>query len=148
MLYIGLMLEDTRISRYHALNSHERMFLITIEQLLIKEVLESLRTAQDFEKTFHVPPCHGLLLHGLPGTGKTFLAKAIATESGFYFLTVSISQLIHGAIGESEKALAKAFREARKNAPSVLFIDEMESIFMGAEHSGDVSQKVNYIVEA
>ena len=70
----------------------------------------------------------GLLLYGPPGTGKTFIAKAIAGELGAKFLTVTVADVLNSFIGESEKNVQRLFARARKHAPCVLFLDELDSI--------------------
>ncbi|KAJ3063988.1 hypothetical protein HDU98_000272, partial [Podochytrium sp. JEL0797] len=84
----------------------------------------------------------GVLLYGPPGTGKTLLAKAIATETKANFLSVSISSIIKGFIGESEKQITNLFTQAKSTSPCILFLDEIESIFSSRENSGDFSQKI------
>ncbi|KAJ3299154.1 hypothetical protein HK104_009948, partial [Borealophlyctis nickersoniae] len=89
-----------------------------------------------------VQPSKGVLLFGPPGTGKTLLAKAVAYESGANFLPVSVSALVKGEIGESEKAVAKIFEKARKQSPCIVFLDEIESLFTSRESSGDLGRKL------
>lgn len=75
-----------------------------------------------------VPMPRGILLYGPPGTGKTMLAKALASESGVSFIAVTATQFFNKYVGESEANLRKVFATARKYAPSVLFIDEVDAI--------------------
>jgi transitional endoplasmic reticulum ATPase len=70
----------------------------------------------------------GILLNGPPGTGKTTLAKVIANEAGLSFFVLQLDDIISKWVGESEKNLTKLFKTAAKNAPSVIFIDEVDSI--------------------
>lgn len=80
--------------------------------------------AQAFQKNLR----GGLMLYGPPGTGKTFIAKAIAGELGAKFLTVTVADVLDSFIGESEKNVQRLFARARKHAPCVLFLDELDSI--------------------
>ncbi|EJD06507.1 ribosome biogenesis ATPase RIX7 [Fomitiporia mediterranea MF3/22] len=75
-----------------------------------------------------VQPPRGVLLHGPPGCGKTLLANAIAGELGVPFISVSAPSIVSGMSGESEKTLRDTFEEAKKNAPCLLFIDEIDAI--------------------
>jgi len=75
-----------------------------------------------------VDPPRGVLLHGPPGTGKTRLAKAVATESDANFFTINGPEIMGSGYGESERALREVFENAAKAAPSIVFIDEIDSI--------------------
>ncbi|KAJ2763878.1 hypothetical protein IWQ56_004695, partial [Coemansia nantahalensis] len=83
----------------------------------------------------------GVLLHGPPGTGKTMLAQAAASEVSASFLAVAIPDLVKGEVGESEKALAAVFAAARRG-PSILFLDEIEAIFGAREQAGETGRKL------
>jgi transitional endoplasmic reticulum ATPase len=83
-----------------------------------------------------VDPPKGVLLHGPPGTGKTRLAKAVANESDAHFFHIAGPEIMGSAYGESEKRLRDIFEEATKTAPSIIFIDEIDSI---APKRGQVS---------
>ena len=76
----------------------------------------------------------GLLLYGPPGSGKTYLAKAVAGELGARFLTVTVADILDGVMGASEKNVRRVFDRARELAPCVLFIDELDSL--GGKRSG------------
>ena len=94
----------------------------------IKEMVElPLRHPQLF-KTIGVKPPRGILLYGPPGTGKTLIARAVANETGSFFFTINGPEIMSKMAGESESNLRKAFEEAEKNAPSIIFIDEIDSI--------------------
>ncbi len=97
-----------------------------IEQ--IKEVVElPLKKPKLFEKVGIKPP-KGILLYGPPGTGKTLLAKAVATSTGSTFIEVVGSELVQKFIGEGAKLVKEIFQLARENAPSIIFIDELDSV--------------------
>ena len=98
----------------------------TIRQL--REMVElPLRYPELFTR-LGVDPPKGVLLHGPPGTGKTRLARAVANESDAAFFTINGPEIMGSAYGESEKRLREVFEEATKNAPSIIFIDEIDSI--------------------
>ncbi|MGQ0590102.1 MAG: CDC48 family AAA ATPase [Sphingosinicella sp.] len=98
----------------------------TIDQL--REMVElPLRYPEIFER-LGVDPPKGVLLHGPPGTGKTRLARAVANESDASFFHVAGPEIMGSAYGESEKRLRDLFEQAGHNAPSIIFIDEIDSI--------------------
>jgi len=98
----------------------------TIQQL--REMVElPLRYPELFTR-LGVDPPKGVLLHGPPGTGKTRLAQAVANESEARFFTINGPEIMGSGYGESEKALREVFEEASKSSPSIIFIDEIDSI--------------------
>jgi transitional endoplasmic reticulum ATPase len=98
----------------------------TIDQL--REMVElPLRYPEIFER-LGVDPPKGVLLHGPPGTGKTRLARAVANESDAHFFHIAGPEVMGSAYGESEKRLRELFEEAAQAAPSIIFIDEIDSI--------------------
>ncbi|MFM2301648.1 MAG: hypothetical protein RLZZ84_1384 [Pseudomonadota bacterium] len=98
----------------------------TIRQL--REMVElPLRYPELFTR-LGVDPPKGVLLHGPPGTGKTRLARAVANESEASFFTINGPEIMGSAYGESERRLREVFEEAAKAAPSIIFIDEIDSI--------------------
>jgi transitional endoplasmic reticulum ATPase len=98
----------------------------TIRQL--REMVElPLRYPELFTR-LGVDPPRGVLLHGPPGTGKTMLARAVANESEASFFSINGPEIMGSGYGESEKALREVFEEASKSAPSIIFIDEIDSI--------------------
>lgn len=98
----------------------------TIDQL--REMVElPLRYPELFQR-LGVDPPRGVLLHGPPGTGKTRLARAVANESDAEFFLINGPEIMGSAYGESEKRLRDVFEQATKSAPSILFIDEIDSI--------------------
>jgi transitional endoplasmic reticulum ATPase len=96
--------------------------------LKVREMVElPLRHPEIFERLGIDPP-KGILLYGAPGTGKTLLAKAVANESDSNFYYVGGPEIISKYVGESEERLRKLFAEAQENAPSIIFIDEIDAI--------------------
>jgi transitional endoplasmic reticulum ATPase len=94
----------------------------------VREMIElPLRHPELFEK-LGVDAPKGVLLHGPPGTGKTLLAKAVASETSANFLTIGGPEIMSKFYGESEERLREIFKEAAENAPSIIFIDEVDSI--------------------
>ena len=98
----------------------------TIDQL--REMVElPLRHPELFQR-LGVDPPKGVLLYGPPGTGKTLLARAVANESDAQFFHIAGPEIMGSAYGESEKKLRELFEQAAQNAPSIIFIDEIDSI--------------------
>ena len=94
----------------------------------LKEAVEwPLKHPEKFEK-FGVRPPKGTLLYGVPGTGKTLLAKAVASESEANFISIKGPELLSKWVGESEKGVREVFRKAKQTAPTVIFFDEIDSI--------------------
>jgi transitional endoplasmic reticulum ATPase len=95
-----------------------------------------------FERLGIEPP-KGVLLHGPPGTGKTLLAKAVANETNSNFILINGPEIMSKYYGQSEENLRKKFEEAEKNAPSIIFIDEIDAIASKREESkGEVERRV------
>jgi transitional endoplasmic reticulum ATPase len=109
----------------------------------IREMVElPLRHPELFEKLGIEPP-KGVLLYGPPGTGKTLLARAVANESGASFYSISGPEFMSKWFGQSEQNLRKVFKEAQKNAPSIIFIDEVDAIAPKREEvSGEVERRI------
>ena len=90
-----------------------------------------------------IDPPKGVLLHGPPGTGKTMIAKAVASETNAHFSSINGPEIISKYYGESEKALREIFDEATQNAPAIIFIDELDSIAPKREDvTGEVERRV------
>jgi transitional endoplasmic reticulum ATPase len=102
----------------------------------IRELVElPLRHPQIF-RSVGIPPPRGVLMYGPPGSGKTMIAKAVAAETGAYFFLLNGPEIMSKLAGESESNLRKAFEEAEKNSPSIIFIDEIDSIAPKRDKAG------------
>jgi transitional endoplasmic reticulum ATPase len=109
----------------------------------VREMIElPLRHPEIFEKLGIEAP-KGVLLYGPPGTGKTLLAKAVANESNAHFISISGPEIMSKFYGESEARLREIFKEAREKAPSIIFVDEIDSIAPKREEvTGEVKRRV------
>ena len=109
----------------------------------IREMVEiPLKKPEVFGRLGIEPP-KGVLLHGPPGTGKTLLAKAVATESDANFILLNGPEIMSKFYGESEKKIRDIFEEAEKNAPTIIFIDELDAIAPKREDvTGEVERRV------
>ncbi len=110
----------------------------------LKEAVEwPLDDPESFERMGIRPP-RGILLYGPPGTGKTLLARAVANESGANFLSVKGPEVLSKWVGESEKAIREIFKKAKQSAPSIVFLDEIDSIAprRGAYEGSHVTESV------
>ncbi|KXJ20863.1 transitional endoplasmic reticulum ATPase [Exaiptasia diaphana] len=109
----------------------------------IKEMVElPLRHPQLF-KAIGVKPPRGILLYGPPGTGKTLMARAVANETGAFFFLINGPEIMSKLAGESESNLRKAFEEAEKNAPAIIFIDELDAIAPKRDKThGEVERRI------
>jgi len=109
----------------------------------IREMVElPLRYPELFERLGIDSP-KGVLLHGPPGTGKTMLAKAVANETNAHFILINGPEIMSKYYGQSEQNLRQKFEEAEKNAPSIIFIDEIDAIAPKREESkGEVERRV------
>src|ERR687886_2802555 len=113
------------------------------EMQKVREMIElPLRHPEIFEKLGIEAP-KGVLLHGPPGTGKTLLAKAVANETNAHFISISGPEIMSKFYGESEARLREIFKEAKEKAPSIIFIDEIDSIAPKREEvTGEVERRV------
>ncbi|KAG0789672.1 hypothetical protein G6F22_006635 [Rhizopus arrhizus] len=109
----------------------------------IRELVElPLRHPQLF-KSIGIKPPRGILMFGPPGTGKTLIARAVANETGAFFFLINGPEIMSKMAGESESNLRKAFEEAEKNAPAIIFIDEIDAIAPKREKTnGEVERRV------
>jgi transitional endoplasmic reticulum ATPase len=109
----------------------------------VREMIElPLKHPEVFDRLGIEPP-KGVLLHGPPGTGKTLIAKAVANESGANFTSINGPEIMSKWYGESEARLREVFEQAEKNAPSIVFIDELDSVAPKREEvTGEVERRV------
>jgi cell division protease FtsH len=113
----------------------------------LREVVDFLSDPKRFKRLgANVPK--GILLHGPPGTGKTLLAKAVAHESGASFLSQSASSFIEMFAGLGAARIRRLFKEARDNAPAIIFIDELDAVgaHRGSDISGERDQTLNQLL--
>ncbi|MGH0175374.1 UNVERIFIED_CONTAM: hypothetical protein FKN15_008851 [Acipenser sinensis] len=109
----------------------------------IKEMVELPLRHPALFKAIGVKPPRGLLLYGPPGTGKTLVARAVANETGAFFFLINGPEIMSKLAGESESNLRKAFEEAEKNAPAIIFIDELDAIAPKREKThGEVERRI------
>ncbi len=109
----------------------------------IREMVELPMRHPEIFKRLGIEPPRGLILHGPPGTGKTLLAKAVASESEANFTHINGPEIMSKFYGESEQKLRKIFEDAEENAPSIVFIDELDAIAPKREDvQGEVERRV------
>uniref|UniRef100_A0A8C2Z0M0 Transitional endoplasmic reticulum ATPase n=1 Tax=Cyclopterus lumpus TaxID=8103 RepID=A0A8C2Z0M0_CYCLU len=109
----------------------------------IKEMVELPLRHPGLFKAIGVKPPRGILLYGPAGTGKTLVARAVANETGAFFFLINGPEIMSKLAGESESNLRKAFEEAEKSAPAIIFIDELDSIAPKREKThGEVERRI------
>ncbi|HDR73628.1 MAG TPA: AAA family ATPase [Methanoculleus sp.] len=109
----------------------------------VRETIELPMRHPELFRKLGIDPPKGVLLYGPPGTGKTLIAKAVANESGANFIPIAGPEVISKYYGESEQRLREIFEEAQNNAPSIIFIDELDSIAPKREEvTGEVERRV------
>lgn len=101
----------------------------------IRELIELPLLHPEVYKAVGISPPKGVILHGPPGTGKTLIARAIASETGAHCIVLNGPEIMSKHVGESEANLRRAFEKASKNAPAIIFIDEIDSIATKREKS-------------
>ncbi len=113
----------------------------------LREVVEFLRDPKRFKKLGATVP-RGVLLHGPPGTGKTLLAKAVAHESGANFFAQSAAAFVETFVGVGSARIRRLFKIARKKAPAIVFIDELDAVGgrRGSDPSGEKDQTLNQLL--
>ncbi|MEM4714137.1 MAG: CDC48 family AAA ATPase [Candidatus Nanoarchaeia archaeon] len=109
----------------------------------VREMIELPLKHPELFETLGVQPPKGVLLYGPPGTGKTLIAKAVANEASAHFISIAGPEIMNKFVGEAEKRLRDIFTEAEKNAPAIIFIDEIDAIAPKREESyGEVERRV------
>ena len=116
---------------------------LTTEVKKVREMVELPLKRPEIFSRLGIEPPKGVLLYGPPGTGKTLLAKAIANESEAHFILLNGPEIMSKFYGESEKKIREIFSDAEKNAPSIIFIDEIDSLAPKREDAGgEVERRV------
>jgi transitional endoplasmic reticulum ATPase len=109
----------------------------------IREMIELPLKHPELFRHLGIEPPKGVILYGPPGTGKTLIAKAIANETGAHFISINGPEIMSKFYGESEARLREVFQEAEQNAPSIVFIDELDAIApKRGEVTGEVERRV------
>ncbi len=109
----------------------------------IREMVELPLKHPELFEALGIEPPKGVLLHGPPGTGKTLIAKAVASESEAHFILVNSPELTSKFYGETEKRIREVFEDAEKNAPSIIFFDEIDAIAPKREETyGEVERRM------
>ena len=123
--------------------SYESIGGLTEEIRKLREMIELPLKHPELFKRLGIEPPKGVLLYGPPGTGKTLLAKAVSNETNAFFITINGPEIMSKYYGQSEQNLRQIFEEAEKNAPSIIFIDEIDAIAPKREESkGEVERRV------
>ena len=116
---------------------------LTEEVKKVREMVELPLKRPEIFSRLGIEPPKGVLLYGPPGTGKTLLAKAVANESEAHFILLNGPEIMSKFYGESEKKIREIFDEAEKNAPAIIFIDEIDSLAPKREETGgEVERRV------
>ncbi len=136
--------EATEVAEEKALEvTYEDIGGLKDEITKVREMVELPLKHPELFEALGIEPPKGVLLHGPPGTGKTLLAKAVANETHANFLLINGPEIMSKYYGQSEENLRKKFEEAEKNAPSIIFIDEIDAIASKREESrGEVERRV------
>ncbi len=123
--------------------SYEDIGGLELELRSVREMIELPLKFPELFTQLGIDPPRGVLLSGPPGTGKTLIARAISNEVRAHFISVNGPEIIHKFYGESEAKLRMVFEEARQNAPSIIFLDEMDALApRRAQVIGDVEKRV------
>lgn len=109
----------------------------------VREMIELPMRHPELFRKLGINPPKGVLLHGPPGTGKTLLAKAVASETNAHFISINAPAVMSKYVGEAEERIRQMFKEAEENAPSIIFIDEIDAIAPKREEViGEVERRV------
>lgn len=123
--------------------TYENVGGLRTEVLRVREMIELPMKHPEIFRKLGIEPPKGVLLHGPPGTGKTLIAKAVANESGANFFSIAGPEIMSKYYGESEQRLREIFEEANRTTPSIIFIDELDSIApKRSEVTGEVERRV------
>ena len=109
----------------------------------VREMIELPMRHPELFRRLGIDPPKGVLLHGPPGCGKTLLAKAVANETNAHFISISAPEVMSKFVGEAEERIRQLFKDAQENAPSIIFIDEIDAIAPKREEViGEVERRV------
>lgn len=142
------ILADGRVTRAdiekeHGLTGYDDIGGCRRQMAQIRELIELPLKQPGLFKRIGIKPPKGILLHGPPGTGKTLIARAIANETGAYLHVINGPEIMSKMSGESESNLRKAFEEAEKHSPGIIFMDEIDSIAPNREKTqGEVERRI------
>jgi len=140
-----VIISDSPISGFEGISqiTYEDIGGLRDELQRLRETIELPMRHPELFRRLGIEPPKGVLLFGPPGTGKTLIAKAVANESGAHFIPIAGPEVISKYYGESEQRLREVFEEAADNAPSIIFIDELDSITPKREEvTGEVERRV------
>jgi len=140
-----VIVSDSPISGFEGISqiTYEDIGGLRDELQRLRETIELPMRHPELFRHLGIEPPKGVLLFGPPGTGKTLIAKAVANESGAHFIPIAGPEVISKYYGESEQRLREVFEEAAENAPSIIFIDELDSITPKREEvTGEVERRV------
>jgi len=133
---VVMVTQDTVITVLERPVERSRMPRVTYEDIggmkhiiqRVRELIELPLKHPELFRRLGIEPPKGVLLYGPPGVGKTLLAKAVATETDAYFIAINGPEIMSKFYGESEQRLREIFEEAKKHAPAIIFIDEIDAI--------------------
>ncbi|MFB6105735.1 MAG: CDC48 family AAA ATPase [Halobacteriaceae archaeon] len=128
---------DTRVG-----TTYEDVGGLGDELAQVRELVEAPLSDPELFRRLGIEPPKGVLMYGPPGTGKTLIAKAVANEVNAHFISISGPEIVRKYKGESEERLREVFEEARENAPSVVFFDELDSVAAAREENADMESRV------
>jgi len=148
---VVIIAEDTIVDFERRVAGKERRVGVTYADIgglrdaiqKIRELVELPLKHPELFRRLNLDPPKGILLYGPPGTGKTLLARAVANETDAYFISITGPEIMSKYYGESEERLRRLFEEAKKHAPAIIFIDEIDAIApKRSEVTGDVEKRV------